>query len=103
MLLLYAYCVGIPSSRRIERVCWDDAAFRVLAGNQQPDHQIIVAVGVSNQASDAPHHEPMIERIVANTGHLPEMLIAVAKGCETVAGYCSTGNIETREQRELDA
>ena len=42
--------------------------------------------GVSNQASDAPHLEPMIEQILANTGHLPEMLIAVAKGCEAVAG-----------------
>ncbi len=29
------------------------------------DHQIIVAVGVSNQASDAPHLQPMVERIVA--------------------------------------
>jgi hypothetical protein len=45
----------------------------------------------------------MIEQILANTGHLPEMLIAVAKGCEAVAGYCNTGNIETNEQRELDA
>jgi transposase len=26
VLLLYAYCVGIPSSRRIERACWEDAA-----------------------------------------------------------------------------
>ena len=41
MLLLYAYCVGIPSSRRIERACWEDAAFRVLTGNQQPDHSRI--------------------------------------------------------------
>jgi hypothetical protein len=39
--LLYAYCVGIPSSRRIERACWEDAAFRVLTGNQQPDHSRI--------------------------------------------------------------
>ena len=38
MLLLHAYCVGIPSSRRIERACWEDAAFRVLTGNQQTDH-----------------------------------------------------------------
>jgi transposase len=41
VLLLYAYCVGIPSSRRIERACWVDAAFRVLTGNQQPDHSRI--------------------------------------------------------------
>jgi len=38
MLLLYAYCVGIVSSRKIERACYEDLALRVLTGNQQPDH-----------------------------------------------------------------
>ena len=41
VLLLYAYCVGLPSSRMIEKACWEDAAFRVLTGNQQPDHSRI--------------------------------------------------------------
>ena len=41
MLLLYAYCVGTVSSRRIERACYEDLAFRVLTGNQQPDHSRI--------------------------------------------------------------
>ena len=37
-VLLYAYCVGERSSRRIERRLCDDVAFRVIAANQQPDH-----------------------------------------------------------------
>ena len=41
VLLLYAYCVGIASSRKIERACYEDAAFRVITGNQQPDHSRI--------------------------------------------------------------
>jgi transposase len=41
LLLLYAYCAGIVSSRRIERACYEDLAFRVLTGNQQPDHSRI--------------------------------------------------------------
>ena len=41
VLLLYAYSVGLPSSRKIEKACWEDAAFRVLTGNQQPDHSRI--------------------------------------------------------------
>jgi transposase len=41
VLLLDAYCVSIPSSRRIERACCEDAAFRVLTGNQQPDQSRI--------------------------------------------------------------
>jgi hypothetical protein len=37
-LLLYAYCLGERSSRRIERLCERDIAFRVLAANQRTDH-----------------------------------------------------------------
>ena len=37
-LLLYGYCVGIPSSRKIERATYRDVAFRVLAADQHPDH-----------------------------------------------------------------
>lgn len=37
-LLLYAYCVGVPSSRKIERRTHEDVAFRVIAGNTHPDH-----------------------------------------------------------------
>jgi len=40
-LLFYAYCVGRPSSRRIERATYEDVAFRVLAGDQHPDHDSI--------------------------------------------------------------
>jgi transposase len=42
-LLLYAYCVGKPSSRRIERATYEDVAFRVLAGDQHPDHDSIAS------------------------------------------------------------
>jgi transposase len=37
-LLLYAYCIGLPSSRKIERATYRDVAVRVLAGDQHPDH-----------------------------------------------------------------
>jgi transposase len=37
-LLVYAYCVGERSSRRIEKRLVEDVAFRVIAANQQPDH-----------------------------------------------------------------
>jgi transposase len=40
-LLLYAYAVGERSSRRIERRCAEDIAFRVIAANQVPDHTTI--------------------------------------------------------------
>ncbi len=37
-VLVYAYCCGERSSRRIERRLAEDVAYRVLAANQQPDH-----------------------------------------------------------------
>lgn len=37
-LLLYAYCLGIRSSREIEKLCERDIGFKVIAANQVPDH-----------------------------------------------------------------
>jgi transposase len=37
-VLLYAYCSGERSSRRIEAHLVDDVAYRVLAANERPDH-----------------------------------------------------------------
>jgi transposase len=42
-LLIYGYCVGIFSSRRIERATFEDVAFRYLSGDQHPDHDTIAA------------------------------------------------------------
>ena len=41
VLLVYAYCQGERSSRRIEERCRTDAAFRVATGNVVPDHSTI--------------------------------------------------------------
>src|SRR5919108_3012585 len=40
-LFTYAYCVGEPRSRQIERRCREDVAFRVICANQVPDHTTI--------------------------------------------------------------
>jgi transposase len=40
-LLLYAYAVGKPSSRKIERACWEEVPFRVLSADQHPDHSSV--------------------------------------------------------------
>lgn len=42
-LLLYAYCVGMPSSRKIERATYEQVPFRVLSADQHPDHDTIAA------------------------------------------------------------
>lgn len=40
-LLLYAYCIGVFSSRRIMARCQSDAAFRVIVGEDIPDFRTI--------------------------------------------------------------
>ena len=42
-LLVHGYCIGLTSSRRIERATYEDVAFRVLAADQHPDHDCIAA------------------------------------------------------------
>jgi transposase len=40
-LLLYGYCVGTTSSRKIERATYDSVPFRVIAAGEHPDHDTI--------------------------------------------------------------
>jgi transposase len=40
-ILVYAYCVGVFSSRKIQKRLLEDVAFRVLAANNQPDFRTI--------------------------------------------------------------
>ena len=40
-VLIYAYCIGVPSSRKIEKRLCEDIAFRVLAANNTPDFRTI--------------------------------------------------------------
>jgi transposase len=42
-LLVYAYCVGMPSSRKIEQATYENVPFRVLTADQHPDHDTIAA------------------------------------------------------------
>ena len=60
------------------------------------DHQVIVAIGVSNQPPDVEHLKPMLERIAASAGALPTVMTLDA-------GYWSDSNAEHCEERGIDA
>lgn len=42
-LLLYGYCTGKTSSRKLELATYEEVAYRVLTGDQHPDHDCIAA------------------------------------------------------------
>jgi len=48
-LLLYAYCLGVRSSRQIERACEVDIAFRVITANQKPDYSTVCRFRSQNE------------------------------------------------------
>ncbi len=48
-LLLYAYSLGIRSSRQIERGCEVDVSFRVITANQRPDYSTICRFRKENE------------------------------------------------------
>jgi transposase len=50
-LLVYAYAVGERSSRKIERRCVEDVAFRVVAANLAPDHATVARFRATHEAA----------------------------------------------------
>ena len=48
-LLVYAYCLGVRSSRQIEQACEVDVAFRVISANQRPDYSTICRFRSQNE------------------------------------------------------
>ena len=42
-LLVYGYAIGVTSSRKLEKRTSEDVAFRVLSGDQHPDHDSIAS------------------------------------------------------------
>ena len=75
-LLLYGYCVGERSSRRIERLCERDVAFRVIAANHTPDHATIARF---RQRNAKPLERLFIEtlRLCAEAGLVKAGLVAL--------------------------
>ena len=42
-VLLYGYCRGLVSSRKIQRATYEDVAFRYLSADTHPDQATIAA------------------------------------------------------------
>ena len=49
-LLIYSYCTGKRSSRRIEKHCQTDVAYKVITANQSPDHSTISRFRKNNES-----------------------------------------------------
>ncbi|WP_299933070.1 IS1182 family transposase [uncultured Nocardioides sp.] len=75
-LLVYAYCLGERSSRKIEKRLVEDVAFRVVAANQQPDHATIARFRVTHESAIAGLFGQVLA-VCARAGLLRPELIAI--------------------------
>ncbi len=97
-LLLHAYCQGVRSSREIERRCYREVAFRVIAGGWQPDHATIARFRVRHQAGLESVFTEVL-RLCAQVGMVSLALLAV-DGTKIAADASWSAN---RTLEQLDA
>ena len=93
-LLVYAYAVGERSSRRIERLCVDHVAFRVLCGQDGPDHSTIARFR-------AAHHEGF-EDLFAQVLRLCSAAGMVKVGVVSIDGTKIAANASKSANRSHD-
>jgi transposase len=98
-LLLHAYCQGVRSSREIERRCYRDVAFRVIAGGWQPDHATIARFRVRHEAGLESVFTEVL-RLCAQAGMVSLALLAI-DGTKIAADASWSAN-RTLEQLDAD-
>ncbi len=93
-VLLYGYCLGVRSSRQLERRCTEDIAFRVLAANQAPDHVTIARFPV--------RHEQALAGFLVQSLKLCAAAGMVQVGVVALDGTKLAGNSADKANRTLD-
>jgi transposase len=97
-VLLYAYAIGVRSSRQIQRRCREDLAFRVLAGNQLPDDVTIARFRVRHQEALAGFLVASL-KLCAAAG-LVRLVVVALDGTKVAANAASRAN-RTHAARHL--
>src|SRR5574341_1010738 len=93
-VLLYGYCIGVRSSRQLERRCTEDIAFRVLAANQTPDHVTI--------ARFRARHQQALAGFLVESLKLCAAAGMVRVGTAALDGTKLAGNAADKANRTLD-
>jgi transposase len=95
-LIVYAYAIGERSSRRIERRCREDVAFRVITANQAPDHATIARFRVRHERALSALFGQVL-RLCADAGLVRVGVVAV-DGTKVQANACERA---TRDYEQI--
>jgi transposase len=93
-LLLYGYCVGVRSPRRMEHASYDDIAFRYLCADQHPDHDTI--------ADFRQQHLPVLAQIFTQVLQLCDKAGLVKLGHVAIDGTKLQANAGKHKAMSLD-
>ena len=94
-LLLYWYCKGERSSRKIESCCEDDVASRFIMANQKPDHSMFCRFRV--------RHQSAIAKVFVQVLQLCEKAGLVKLGSVSLDGTKIKASAALDANRKLDA
>lgn len=94
-VLLYAYCQGLRSSRRIAQALEEDVGFRVVAANQQPDFRTLCRFRAE--------HEAALDRLFVQVLRLCREAGLVKLGVVALDGTKVAANAALAANRTYDA
>jgi hypothetical protein len=107
-LLLYAYCMGIPSSRKIEQKTHEDITVRILAAGHHPDHDTIASFRKNHLAAIKGLFLQVLllckEAGLVKAGHIPLDGTRIKANASThkAMSYGRMGEKEKQLQNEID-
>jgi transposase len=101
-LLVYGYATGVRSSRRIERACSEDVAFRVICAQDVPDHATIARFRREHFADAAAMEDLFAQVLVlAARAGLGRLGLIAVDGTKIAAAASKDSNRTERRLREL--
>jgi len=103
-LLVYGYAAGVRSSRRIERACTEDVAFRVICAQDVPDHATIARFRREHFADAGAMGDLFAQVLVlAARAGLGRLGLIAVDGTKIAAAASKDANRSERRLRELAA
>jgi transposase len=103
-LLVYGYARGLRSSRKIERACYEDVAFRVICAQDVPDHATLARFRRQHFGSEAVMADLFGQVLaIAAAAGLGRLGLVAVDGTKMAASASKDANRTERKLRELAA
>ena len=100
-VLLYAYAVGVRSSRQLERLCQTDVAFRVLCAQDVPDHTTLARFRQVHQEAFTHLFSEML--LLCSRAGLVKVGVVAVDGTKMAADASRDATVDEQRARDVAA